>query len=353
MHSEKSSPTLSLAATRAARTAATRRQFGIALLAAALAVGLSGCGESKPADNAAAKRLHLAFVANSPGEYWAIVNLGCDIAAQQLGDVDLSFRYPSAATVEEQQRIVNSLLAAGVDGIAISPIDAEKQTEFLNSVAARTLLVCADSDAAKSKRVAYIGTDNVAAGGQAADLIKAALPSGGKVAVFVGHANAQNTKDRVAGIRAGLAGSNIRLVETLEDGQKSAVAGENLARALGKHPDLAGVVGTAGYHGPALRKALRDAGKAGQVKIVCFDDNSDTLDGIVAGDIYGTIAQKPFQVGKETIVHMQERLRGGQAQRDQPRIFIPFRALTGENVAHHIAQQQGIANYLKDSPVRP
>ncbi|MFN3409682.1 MAG: substrate-binding domain-containing protein [Limisphaerales bacterium] len=352
MHADTCAPSATpCPSTANGHRAPVRHPLCAALFAVALAAGLAGCGKAPPAGNAGAKRLHLAFVANSPGEYWAIVNLGCDIAAQQLGEVDLSFRYPSATTIEDQQRIVNSLLAAGVDGIAISPIDPEKQTEFLNEVAAKTLLVCADSDAPKSKRVSYIGTDNVAAGAEAATLLKAALPGGGRVALFVGYANAQNTRDRVAGIRAGLAGSNLQLVETFEDGQKSALVGENLTKALSRHPDLAGVMGVAGYHGPALRKALRDAGRTGQVKIVCFDDNSDTLEGIGAGEIHGTIAQKPFQVGKETIVHMRDRLRGNNLARGQ--VFIPFRALTGENVAHHIAQQQGIANFLKESSLRP
>ncbi|HEU5071222.1 MAG TPA: substrate-binding domain-containing protein [Verrucomicrobiae bacterium] len=315
-----------------------------------LAAVLAGCsGKDGPsAEGAAPKRWHLAFVANSPGEYWAVVNLGCDIAAQQLGDVDVDFRYPSETTVEAQQQIVSNLLAAGVDGIAISPIDADKQLDFLNRVAGRTLLVCADSDAAQSKRLGYIGTDNVAAGAQAAELIKEALPAGGKVVLFVGYANAQNTRDRLQGIKAGLAGSKVEIVETLEDGQKGSVTGNNVRTALAKHPDLAGVVGISGYHGPALRTALHDAGKTGQVKIVCFDDNTDTLAGIVAGDIYGTITQKPFQIGKQTITHMEKYLRGDHAQLSGKKIFTDSRALTKTNVEHYIAEQKNIAFYLKD-----
>ena len=303
---------------------------------------------ARTADGGAPKRLHLAFVANSPGEFWAIVNLGCDIAAQQLGDVDVDFRYPSEATVEAQQQIVTNLLALGVDGIAISPIDAEKQTEFLNDVAAKTLLVCADSDAASSKRVSYIGTDNVAAGAQVARLIKEALPSGGKVAVFIGYANAQNPIDRLEGIRTGLAGSNVQIVETLEDGQSRAVAEQNAKETLAKHPGLAGVVGISGYHGPALHAAVQAAGKVGAVQIVCFDDNTDTLAGIVAGDIHGTIAQNPFQIGKQTIVHMDKYLRGDKSQLADPTIYTSSRALTKTNVEHYIAEQKNISYFLKD-----
>jgi ribose transport system substrate-binding protein len=321
--------------------------LGLAFSAATL---LPGCGNKadQAAPETSQKRLHLAFVANSPGEYWSIVNLGCSIAAQQSGAVDVDFRYPVAPTIEAQQQILNDLIAAGVDGIAISPIDAEKQTEFLNQIAAKTLLICADSDAGKSKRVSYIGTDNVAAGRQAADLIKEALPAGGKIALLVGYAQAQNTMDRVQGIRAGLAGSNIEIVASLEDGQKSAGAGQNTRAALAKHPDLAGVVGISGYHGPELLLALRDAGQVGKVKIVCFDDNSDTLAGIVAGEIHGTIAQKPFHIGKQTVAHLSQSLRSNQTPVTGTNLFIESRALTKTNIEHYIAQQRNISFYLKD-----
>lgn len=305
-------------------------------------------GGAKPAASGGQKRLHLAFVANSPGEYWAIVNLGCDIAAQQQGDVDMDFRYPAEPTVEAQEQIINSLLASGVDGIAVSPIDAEKQAGFLDSVAAKTLLVCADSDAQKTKRVSYIGTDNVAAGAQAAELIKEALPEGGKIALFVGYGHAQNTMDRIEGIRKGLAGSKVEIVDTIEDGQKSATAEKNTGEALKKHADLAGVVGISGYHGPALRTGLRQAQKIGQVKIVCFDDNGDTLAGIVAGDIHGTVAQKPFQIGKQTIVQMDKYLRGDKTQLSSAGIFTASRTLTKTNVDSYIAEQRNISYYLKD-----
>jgi ribose transport system substrate-binding protein len=48
------------------------------------------------------------------------------------------------------------------------------------------LLFTTDSDAPDTSRVCYVGTDNVAAGRQAADFIKQALPDGGKIMVFVG-----------------------------------------------------------------------------------------------------------------------------------------------------------------------
>jgi ribose transport system substrate-binding protein len=291
---------------------------------------LQGCGDQSGGTAAVApqKKMRLAFVANTANEYWSVVQLGCDFAAKQLGDVDLEFRFPAERTVAAQQELLSALVAQGMDGIAISPIDAESQTESLNSIAAKTLLVCADSDAEKSKRLCYIGTDNVAAGRQAAELLKAALPQGGKVVVFVGYPNAQNTKDRIQGLQAGLAGANLQIVATISDDHKTPVAQQNVAEALAKYPDVAGMVGIYSYHGPAILTAVRGAGKAGQVKIVCFDEDSDTLAGIAAGDIYGTVVQQPLMIGSQTITRMGNYLRGDKTQLAAGKIYIAVKVLT-------------------------
>ena len=303
-----------------------------ALCVAAL---FQGCDNksSGTANDASQKKLRLAFVGSSSDDFWSMVRLGCDGAARQLRDVDLDFRVPANRTAEAQQEILSDLVAGGVDGIAISPIDAENQTDFLNHIAAKTLLVCADSDAEKSKRTCYIGTDNVAAGTQAAELLKAALPQGGKIILFVGYPNAQNTKDRIQGIQNELAGSNIQIIDTLADGTKSAIAQKNAEDALAKYPDLAGMVGLYSYDGPAILIAVRGAGKAGQVKIVCFDEDSDTLAGIAAGDIYGTIVQRPYEIGRQAIIRMDKYLHGDKTQLSGGKILIPAHVVTKDNVA--------------------
>jgi ribose transport system substrate-binding protein len=318
------------------------------LLIAALCVmaWCQGCDSNGSA--AAQKKLHLVFVANTPDDYWSVVRLGCDTATREIGDVDLDFRFPAKPTVEAQQELINSLVAGGADGIAVSPIDAENQTEFLNSIAGKTLLVCADSDAAKSKRTCYIGTDNVAAGQQAAKLLLAAMPDGGKIMLFASYTNAQNIKDRVQGIQAGLAGSKIQIIDIMADGAKSDVAQKNAQEAIAKYPDLAGIECLNGYQGPAILTAVRATGKAGQVKIVCFDAYSDTLEGIADGDIYGTIVQMPYNFGYQTIARMAKYLRDDKTQLTDGNVLLPSKPLMKDQVADFQAWRKTLLLKLKD-----
>lgn len=287
----------------------------LALAAICLALILPGCGQKENANSSAdgsapKKKLKLAFVSNNAAPFWTIARSGCMDAAKDLGDVDVDFRIPSAATAAEQQQILGDLLAKGVSGIALSPIDPANQTELLNQIAGQVLLVTADSDAPASKRVCYIGTDNVAAGGEAAKLIKEALPQGGKIMIFVGSLDAQNAKERYQGIKSQLEGSNVNIIDVRTDDTDPVRAQKNVEDTLVKYPDVACLVGLWSYNGPAILNAVKRAGKAGQIKIVCFDEDDQTLAGVAAGDIYGTVVQQPYEFGKQAITRTAQSLRG-------------------------------------------
>jgi ribose transport system substrate-binding protein len=131
----------------------------------------------QPANQASGKGTKkLAFVTNNASDFWTIARRGTEKADAELNDVSVEFRIPSDGTAAEQKRIIDDLLAKGIDGIAISPVDPNNQIQLINDWARQTLIFTQDSDAPQSERAAYVGTDNVAAGRQAGDLIKEALP---------------------------------------------------------------------------------------------------------------------------------------------------------------------------------
>ena len=110
------------------------------------------------------KRYKLAFVTNNASDFWTIARKGTEKAAAELPNAEIDFRINPDNTAAEQQHIVDDLIAKGVNGFAISPVDPVNQTQMLNRAAQQALVVTQDSDAPNSNRVCYIGTDNVAAG---------------------------------------------------------------------------------------------------------------------------------------------------------------------------------------------
>jgi ribose transport system substrate-binding protein len=255
----------------------------------------------------------LAFVTNNASDFWTIARKGVEKADAELADVTAEFKIPSDGTAAEQKRIVDDLLARGIDGIAISPVDPDNQTGLINDVAQKTLVFTQDSDAPNSNRACYVGTDNVAAGRQAGELIKEALPSGGKIMVFVGKLDARNAAERLQGIKEALAGSNVTILDTRTDDTDRVRAKSNVADTLVKYPDVAGLVGLWSYNGPAILNAVRDAGKTGQVKIIAFDEEDETLAGIKDGAIYGTVVQQPYEFGYQAIKIMAQVLAGDRS----------------------------------------
>ena len=254
-----------------------------------IGVGVLPAGAQAPTSpRTSFSRTSLAFVTNNPSDYWTICRKGTEAAARKLG-VSVQFVEPVDGSAATQKKDVDALVERGATGIAISPVDPANETAYLNAVAARVMLITADSDAPASRRLCFIGTDNHAAGLQAGRLLRKALPQGGQVMLFVGSRAAQNARDREQGIRDALVGSRLQIVGVQEDRTDHALAVQNAAAALKKYPHLAGMVGLWSYNGPAVLLAVRTAGKAGKVKIVCFDQEAGTLIGLQNGGIYGTI----------------------------------------------------------------
>ncbi|HEX8191054.1 MAG TPA: sugar-binding protein [Pyrinomonadaceae bacterium] len=273
----------------------------------------NGGGANAPGGGGAGGARRLAFVTNNASDFWTIARKGVEKADAELQDVTAEFKIPSDGTAAEQKRIVDDLLAKGVDGIAISPVDPDNQTGLINEVSQKTLVFTQDSDAPNSQRACYVGTDNVEAGRQAGALIKEALPQGGKIMVFVGKLDARNAAERLQGIKESLQGSNVTIIDTRTDDTDRVRAKSNVADTLVKYPEVAALVGLWSYNGPAIVNAVRDAGKTGQIKIIAFDEEDETLAGIKDGSIYGTIVQQPYEFGYQAIKLMAASLGGDRS----------------------------------------
>jgi len=283
--------------------------WGLVCAALIATLVLGGCRGSS-----AGKRYKLAFVTNNASDFWTIARKGTEKAAAELPNAEIDFRIDSDGTAAEQQRIVDDLMAKGVNGFAISPVDPLNQTQMLNRAAQQALVVTQDSDAPNSNRICYIGTDNVAAGRQAGDLIKEALPQGGKIMLFVGTLDAANAQQRYQGIKDALQGSNIQILDVRTDNTDRVRAKSNASDTLVNNADVAALVGLWSYNGPAILGAVRDAGKVGKVKIIAFDEEDETLNGIRDGAIYATVVQQPFEFGYQSMKLMAKILDGDRSE---------------------------------------
>jgi ribose transport system substrate-binding protein len=309
-------------------TASKTRAFGQLTLAAALAVGLCAVGDA-PAQN----KKTLVFVVNGASDFWKIAEAGVKKAQGELPKYTLQFKYPEQATAAVQQRVMEDLVAAGAAGIMVSAVDPKNQTEGLNKIAGQTLLFTTDSDAPKSKRVAYIGSSNVDLGKSAGKLMLQALPGGGKCIGFVGLPGADNARERIEGVKETIKGSKVELIDVRGDEIDQGRAKRNVEDALAANPDIACLVGFYSYNTPRIYEVLKETGKLGKIKVVGFDEDPITLGGVKEGSIVGTVVQQPFEWGYRGMKLMAAYLEGQKGEIPKDGILIvPGKVIDKSNV---------------------
>lgn len=298
---------------------------------------LSACGDGSNSGqgnggNSGEKKVRIVFVTNGVDPFWNIAENGALAAAKEL-NVDVEVYMPPKATITEQKEFLENKLTLGVDGVAISPIKPEAQNGFLNEVAKETNLVTHDSDAPDSDRLMFIGMDNYKAGRAAGKLVKEAIPEGGKVMLFVGRLDQLNARQRRQGIidelldepmQSGLnmtqtpndgpvSNDKYTILDTRTDNFQAEKAKANAEDAISLYPDLDCMVGLFAYNIPNCLQAVKQADKVGTIKLVSFDENRATLEGIKAGEVHGTISQQPYEYGFQSVKILTALAKGDKS----------------------------------------
>lgn len=300
---------------------------------AVAAVVLCGCKKGSDAGpGPGASGAKFAFVTNNASEFWKIAAAGVHAYEKEAG-VKVDILQPPNGKVEEQNQMIENLVSQGYDGIALSAIAPADQTAAINKAAKKTKVITFDSDADKSDRLVYIGTDNFKAGQTLGAEIVKLLPQGGKIAVFVGTLSADNAKQRLDGVVDATKSHNIEVVEKREDQTDRNKARSNVEDVINARPDVSLVVGLWSYNGPAIAKAISASGKKGKVLAAVFDEEDDTLAGLVDGTISCTVVQKPYQFGYLSSKMLNDLSKGSATVPADKKIDTGVTVITKDNVA--------------------
>ena len=94
------------------------------------------------------------------------------------------------------------------------------------------------------------------------------------------------------------------------------------------------LIGLWSYNGPAIASAVESAGRKGEVKIICFDEEEETLKGIENGLIEATVVQDPFGFSYEAVKLMHALVtKGDEALPAGNAVYIDARTIDKTNVA--------------------
>ncbi len=136
----------------------TVRSLYIALVAVALLLGTAGC------DRSPEEMTTIAVVPKVDDASVAAAKAAA-LAARDTYDIRVRWDVSRTPTAESQTELIEKLVAAGVDGILISCIDADGMRDAIDkAIRAGVKIGTFDSDCPGSGRSFYIGSDNEEAG---------------------------------------------------------------------------------------------------------------------------------------------------------------------------------------------
>ena len=264
------------------------------LTTAALATGLIST-------SAAAEDMRIALVVKALGiGFFEAAAKGAEEAAAELGGVEIIYTGPTDTTAEGQIEVINSLIAQGVDAIAISANDPDALVPALKKAQQRGITVISwDSGVAEEGRQMHLNpSSNALIGNMIIKLAADHLPDGGEVAVLSASATATNQNiwieemTKVMGDYPGISVVSTVYGDDLAD--KSYREAQGLMQA---HPDLDAIIAPTSVGIVAAAQAVADAGKVGEINVTGLGLPSEMAGAIESGASKSFAIWNPIDLG--------------------------------------------------------
>ncbi len=307
-------------------------RLSIFLLAATIA---SGCGGGTPSESTRGSGTKLRFAVIPKSLDLPVFNYartGAERAARELGDVEILWNAPLSADQLKQKEILESFITQRVDGIAISALSGDFLNETINrAINAGIPVVTWDSDAPNSRRHAFYGVDDVAAGRILGAEAARLLDGTGKVAIITS-IGATNLARRLQGVQEALAShAGIEIIEVYDIKEDPVRCAEIIATGSSRYPDLGAWIAVGGW--PVFTRNALD-GLPRHVKFVSFDTIPPAPDLLKEGKVQVLLGQKYFDWGSESVRLLYEIRKGRMPT--EPIIDSGVDIVTAENVDEYL-----------------
>jgi ribose transport system substrate-binding protein len=218
--------------------------------------------------------------------------------------------------VSGQQSLLQDMLSQGdVDGLVYAATDAKALADITNTAKQQgTTVVNMDSGTTpQPPDVPVFATNNVAAAEQGTDLLAQQLGDRGKVAFIEFQPGTSTNETRGEGFKRGMAKHpGLQLVAQQSSDSDYNTALQVTQDILTANPDLNGIYAANEPSVLGAAEAVRQSGKAGQVKIIGWDTSDGQIQALQDGVITGLIAQNPFKMGYASVETAIAKARGQQ-----------------------------------------
>lgn len=313
----------------------------LALLASTLAAFLPPAlgGPATAQEKPPPRKVTIGLVAKSQSNpVFQAAYAGAKDAAAELGprygvEVVIDWQTPPDEDAQKQAEAIEQLARGGAAGIAVSCSDANTCTPAIDkAVQLGAAVMCFDSDAPRSKRLCYYGTDDETCGRSVMEELAKIMGDKGTIAILAGNQTAPNLQKRVAGVKEELkkhASMNLLADGVFYHRETPEDAAEAVNTAQTTNPRIAGWAMIGGW--PLFTKdALR--WKPGQVKVVAVDALPAQLSYLETGHVQTLFAQDCYGWGYKSVQILLDKIVRNEDPK-QTRIIDPLTRVTRESAA--------------------
>jgi len=308
------------------------RLFLCGLLAAAtLASGCRRGEERAPEGTAGARKANarprIALVMKSlANEFFVTMADGArKHQAAHSGEYELVVNgIKDESDLAQQVALVEQMVASGVDAIVIAPADSRALVPSLRKAQqAGVVVVNIDNKldsatlAASKVEIPFIGPDNREGARMVGTELAKHLKPGDAVAIVEGIPTAFNAQQRRLGFEDAMRAAGMRVVAVQSGQWEQAKANTVVSGMLREHPELKAVLASNDNMALGAVAAVRQAGKAGQVAVVGFDNISAIHEMVRDGRVTATADQHGGDLAVFGIEYALQILHGQAKPQDR------------------------------------
>jgi rhamnose transport system substrate-binding protein len=267
---------------------------------------------------AQAEDVKIALVVKALGiGFFEAAAKGAEEAAAELGDVEIIYTGPTDTTAEGQIEVINSLIAQGVNAIAVSANDKDALVPALQKAMERGITVISwDSGVAAEGRMMHLNpSSNALIGNTIIKLAADHMPDGGDVAILSASATATNQNTWIEEAKKVLPNyAGINLVDVVYGDDLADKSYREAQGLIAKHPNLKAIIAPTTVGILAASQAVTDGGLIGKVNVTGLGLPSEMAGAVASGATKSFAIWNPIDLGYAATMLSYNIVKGAKAE---------------------------------------
>lgn len=251
-------------------------------------------------------------------DFFQEMRTGAETFAASQTDIELiSVGTTSQTEIEAQISLVEDLICQKVDAMVVVPIDSKALVApVVKAVKAGIKVVNIDIRLDEEMlhkegvELTYVGPDNESASQLVGNVLAETLQKGDKVILIEGLQVAENAQQRCKGFMKSIEIHGLNLVASAPADWETDKAADVFSALFAQNPDVKGVFCCNDAMALGVIRVLKALKKAGQIKVVGFDNDASMKPLLADGSLLATIDAYGSQMAVQGIEYALKLLRG-------------------------------------------